>query len=349
MTSPAPSPYRAAAADPSIECDTVLAIWSGNLGQAVQHAAKYAWFYRQCPFGMPLLQLLQHVPSGQWVGTCAAGPRRMHWCGESLLAGVLVDMAVLPRHRSLGPAMIAQHALMAAADECFGLLYGFPNRKSLPVVQRLGYSVLGDMRRRVRVLRYRGYLPRVLPRIVAEAVGLALDAAGAVAWRWRRWRSGRLQVQWSDRVDPRMDALWAASEPGNGPITVRDCRFLGWRFDASPLARTRYLLLSDPAGTLLAWFACQTDGATLQVRDFWSREALDGLPAQYLNALALAAWREGHAAVSAEFAGSDAAHAAWEAAGFRERDRRPVIGRWSPAVVGGESARFHFTSADEDE
>lgn len=349
MNPVAPSPYQAVAGEPARDRDAVLSIWAGHLGQASQHAAKYEWFYRQCPFGSPLLQLLRHVPSGQWVGTCAAGPRRMLWQGEELQAGVLVDMAVLPQHRSLGPAMIAQAALMAAADARFGLLYGFPNRKSLPVVQRLGYGVLGEMHRRARVLRYRGYLPRVLAPPVAAVAGALLDAAAALAWHWRRWHTRHCRAQWSDRVDPRMDALWAASPPLAGPVTVRDCRFLAWRFDASPLVRTRYLLLADADGRLRAWFACQAQGATLQVRDFWSHQGANGMPRDCLDALAVAAWRAGHAAVSVEFAGSEAAHRAWQAAGFSARDRRPVIGRWAPAAGDPGIPGYHFTAADEDE
>src|SRR5688500_18512216 len=121
--------------------DTVQSIWRGTLGQQDRMAAKYDWFYLACPHGPPLLQLLRHI-DGDWVGTACAGRRRMRWQGRDISAGVLVDLAVVPEHRSLGPALILQQGLIEAGARDLDLLYGFPNPKAAAVFKRIGYNKL---------------------------------------------------------------------------------------------------------------------------------------------------------------------------------------------------------------
>ena len=349
-SAPAAPRYLACAGEVAREREAVISVWHGNLGQPARHAGKFDWFYRACPFGEPLIQLLRHAPSATWVGTCAAGPRRMLWQGREIRAGVLVDMAVDAAHRTLGPAMMLQSALMTAAAGRFELLYGFPNRKSLPVVRRLGYVELGQLPRLTRVLHYRDYLGRIVPRWLAAPLAWLLDGLSAARDRLRDTLHASTQAQWHDRIDPRMDELWRASTHGDGPIAIRDCAFLRWRFDHAPLAQTRYLMLSEAGGTLRAWFACQVEGSTLHVRDFWSMEAARGMRRSHIHTLLRAARRDGCSAVSVEHAGAPTALRGWLVAGFRQRSQRPIIGRWL-AAAGGDPplATFHLTAADEDE
>ena len=349
-STPAAPSYLACTGEVAREREAVISVWHGNLGQPARHAGKFDWFYRACPFGEPLIQLLRHAPTATWVGTCAAGPRRMLWQGREIRAGVLVDMAVDAAHRTLGPAMMLQSALMAAAADRFDLLYGFPNRKSLPVVRRLGYVELGQLPRFTRVLRYRDYLGRIVPRWLAVPLAWLLDGLTATRDRLRDALHAPIQAQWHTRVDPRMDELWRASWHGDGPIAIRDCAFLRWRFDQAPLAQTRYLMLSNAGDTLRAWFACQVEGNTLRVRDFWSLEAASGVRRSDVHALLRAARRDGCSAVSVEHAGAPGALRGWLAAGFRLRGQRPIIGRWLEARgCDMPAATFHLTAADEDE
>lgn len=342
--------YQTCAGDVARDRAAVMSVWHGNLGLAARHAGKYDWFYQACPFGQPLVQLLRHAPTDRWVGISAVGPRRMLWQGREIRAGVLVDMAVAASHRTLGPAMMLQSALVTAASGQFELLYGFPNRKSLPVVKRLGYSELGQLPRYTRVLHYRDYLGRVVPHWLVKPAAWLLDGLTAVRDLLHGAFRAAPAAQWQAHVDPRMDELWRESPHGTGPITVRDCAFLRWRFDQAPLVQTRYLLLSDATSRLRAWFACQVDGATLHVRDFWSAEAASGVLPAHVHALLRAARSEGHGAVSVEHAGAVTVIASWQAAGFRQRGQRPVIGRWLGNVqVIPAGTSLHLTAADEDE
>jgi GNAT superfamily N-acetyltransferase len=336
--------------EPLRDRDTVLSLWSGNLGQQDRIASKYDWFYLGCPHGPPLLQLLRHTPSDSWVGTACAGRRRMHWQGREIRAGVLVDLAVVPEHRSLGPALILQQGLIEAGMRQLDLLYGFPNPKAAAVFKRIGYSRLTDIVRHARVLRHGRYLRSKMPGWMAVPVGAVADIAFALVDTVKRLFGARINATWSERSDARMDALWSASPQGDGPVGVRDSTHAKWRFDDCPLERTRYLMLTPPGrDDLQAWFATHVEGETLHVRDYWSTDGINGIASACLLVLLAAAREAGHASVSVEIAASEAHVQAWARHGFVARGRRPVFGRWSAAQDAGAAPQLFLTSADEDE
>lgn len=329
--------------------DCVLTIWRGNLGLAPSMAAKYDWFYLQPSCEPPLLQLLRHEPSGTWVGACSAGRRRMSWRNREIRAGVLVDLAVTPEHRSLGPALILQQGVVAAGKRHLDLLYGFPNPKAAPVFKRIGYRHLADMVRHAKVLRHTGYFARTMPLLLARLAGAVADLAVYLADSLRGLGEPRLHASWSDAADARMDTLWSDSSHGHGVLAIRDARHVHWRFDQCPLGKTRHLLLSEPDGSLSGWFATQGIEGTLHVRDFWTRDAARGIGRHYLDALLRAARDAGHAAVSVELAAPESHLDAWHSRRFVERGRRPVFGQWSWPDPDGNDPVLFLTSADEDE
>src|SRR5690606_18815633 len=137
----------------------------------------------------------------------------------------------------------------------------------------------------------------------------------------------RLITSWSSADDPRIDRLWARSNKGQGLVSIRDTEFLRWRFESSPKP-ARLLFICDARNDeLLTWFACEGDGPVLHVRDFWSEDAERGIPRAHVSQLLQVAYAAGYTSVSYEFCGPANAHAALQAAGFRERGRRPVYGR----------------------
>lgn len=275
----------------------------------------------------------------------------MLWQGHEIRAGVMADMAISAQHRTLGPVLILQATLLEAAADKFDWLYGFPNGKSIAVAKRAGFPVIGQLRRYSRVLRHGNYLKRIMPPLIARPMGWLFDALLDLT-RWLRVKAARpLVAEWSDMVDPAMDQLWLDSAHGDSLVAVRDCAFLRWRFEEYPGASTRYLYLREQsAGPLLAWFACQFDGTMLHVRDFWSRDAAQGLPRSQIEALLRASRQDSgdYCAISFEYAAATFKLAGWFAAGFTERASRAIIGRY-PAEGFAPITDLHLTSADEDE
>lgn len=343
--SPHPA-YTVHAAEVERDRDIILGLWRGNLGEEARMARKYDWFYRQCPYGAPLTLLLRHEESGKWVGVMSAGPRRMLLGGRRVLVGVLVDLTVLPAHRSLWPALSLQQALMEAGAKRFDLLYGFPNPKAAAVFKRVGYVPLCKIVRHARVLRHGDYVRRRAPALLAAPAGRALDAVDRLRLRMQ---GARLQGQWQARADATLAALWSPASAGDGLVAVRDLAFLHWRFDQSPLIEVRYLVVRDTHGEALAWFVCETRGNALCVHDFWSRRGAIGPSGAELATLLNSAREAGHASVSIEL-GAAAATSAWHATGFAARESRPVFWRSSTASQEAlATAQSWLTAADEDE
>lgn len=343
--------YRVDAGDPATDGDRVVGVWRGNLGRPERLQAKYDRFYGRSPWGAPLLRLLRPASSDEVVGVAAAGPRRMRLGGRTLEAGVLVDLAVLPAHRSLFPALMLEKAVMTDGLARFELLYGFPNPKAAPVFKRLGYRQLGPIVRYVAVVRTGHYFARHMPAFLATPVGAAADLLLG-AWRRIAGSTGSdLDVSWCNRADERMDALWAATANAAAPVTERIARFLNWQFEPTADGAYRFYCLSRRGSRdLLAWFACRSEGLTLHIADFWSVDGAGGLREEFVRPLLREARRAGMDSVSIEYFGSQAIQRALHATGFVPRSSRPVFYAISPRLeAAGGIGNWHLTSADEDE
>lgn len=331
--------------------DMLETIWRGNLGTPAAMTAKFDWFYLDCPYGEPLIQVLNHGHGASPVGACSVGRRRMMFDGAEIRAGVLVDLAVLPLHRSLGPASMMLSDMVASGCRHLDLVLGFPNRRAAVLFSRARYSSFSGIVRHVRVLRHGHYLGRHMPRWLAAPARALADLPARIHDRLPIAAGSGFRVEWTDRADSRMDELWSRSDKGRALVGVRDAEFLRWRFDQSPLVRTRYLLLSDPAdGRLRAWFATQVKGDLFQIADFWAEDAIEGLSPACIGTLLREARRQGHAAVSVEMATTPRRLAGWRKTGFRARNSRPVFGYWSkPPHRVDTGVDVHLTFADEDQ
>ena len=337
--------------DAAVVGPTLLEVWQASgLGDPDRMRAKLAWFYAGCPFGRPVVQMLLHRPSADWVGACAVGRRRMLRDGQPVSSGVIVDLAVVPGHRSMGPALIMQQALLESALDELDMVLGFPNKKAAPLFKRLGCQPIAELVRHACPLRRARYLQRRMPAGLARLAGPLVDLPPRLRRWYRRRTAPRVHARWADSADPRMDALWAESAPGAGLCMVRDLAHARWRLDDA-LDRVRYLLLEDrPGGTLECWFAVREADGVLHVLDFWSREAAQGIEARHVGALLHAADTAGHESVSVWMAGSEAQLAGWIRNGFAARDRRPVFARFRPGQEPPASMLPVFlTAADEDE
>lgn len=349
MSTRVSSGYRCEPANLDRDREDILSIWRGGLSNVAGQAAKFDWFYMQGEAGSPIVSLLLHAESGRRVGIAAAGPRRANWNGRAVRIGVLVDLAVLPEHRSLFPAMLLQRSLQQSVPGSLAALYGFPNPRAAPVFARVGYSKTLDVRRFVRVLRSRVYLRRRMPGWAAALVARPLDLAMSL-WAGRRARGpDRFKAAWSSEVEARVDALWDSTAHGSGPVLVRDAGFLRWRFDRMPGKHFRYLNVEDGNGRLAAWFACEDDGGTLAVRDFWTIGGYDSIDPSIVRMLLSEAMKTGCSAVSLEFGGASNIIRILEAAGFSERSRRPFFSYFGPGSALSSDTGWYVTSADEDE
>jgi hypothetical protein len=350
----APSAYAQIDADIEHDRATAADVWDGILGWTGRFPEMYDAFYRDCPYGPPVLKFLRHEPSKAVVGTGGVGPRRVLWRDREIRAGVLAHFCVKPAHRSVKPAIFMLRSMVEASRGRFDVLYGFPRPKAAAVCKLAGYKEGGELIRRVKVLRHEKYVARFLPRPLAVPVGRLLDLAFRIGDIVRR--PGRRTVpfaEWTDTVDPRMGELWENTDHGDGWTTVRDTEALRWRFDRLLSTRRRYLLLGNVrGGPLSAWFACDThprDASMLTINDFWSSDGVHAIDPRAIRTLCRAARDEGFHALELRFTGSEQAHASWASEGFAERGRQPLFVLWlDPDLAGDLVGKMHITDIDND-
>lgn len=343
--------YETRSGDAVADRDLVLDLWQGALEGVLSRRQKYLLHYQQCPWGAPDIELLEN--DGQAVGVAAVQPRSMHRYGEEVKTGLLIDFAVSPAHRSVGPALKLQKSLLARCEERYDLIYGMPNANARALSRRAGMQEVGSIVRMVRVLRYSRYIRSYLPEMFASLAGRVLDASISLAGSLRRVYHGQMVATWSDMPVAEIDALWKEQTDAHGDclIAPRDNLRLGWRLAPTATRRTRYLLLRDVrSGRLAGWFACQRFAETLKVMDYWAPGAARGTNRALLDALAAAAAAVGCASVTIELSAPEVVLQSWMAAGFVARESRPVFAKWSRALEGSTPRPAMFlTSADEDE
>lgn len=347
----ASSSYAVLPADLSTDRTGIVSLWVSNLGHPERRQDKYDWFYLRNPAGAPHV-LLARCPAenGVPIGVIGLGIRQMQLAGQPLNAGLLADFGVVAEHRTLYPAMLLQTTLRDQFLPQLGLIYGFPNQKSEPVVKRLGYTVAGPMVRYVRVLRSASYLPALLPHVVRHAVGRTADW-----WRLtlRRTRYAHdfqgVFAQWMDQPDARFDALWAAQSDPARLIGVRDRRYLAWRFEQKPWRKFRFLTLNARDNGLIAYAACEIIGKVLHVRDLLCHPAHPTSLDLLLDTLFRDAHADGRSSVSFEFLGPISMQHALHRLGMVARSERNVMctvaGAHADAI---RQAQWYVTSADED-
>lgn len=352
MVTPGAQGYAVAAAGVEEDGARVLALWKNGLGHSGMPQAKFDWFYRRNPEGMPRLYFLLHGERREPVGVAAVAPRRMRHGGVTRLAGEMVDFVVHPDHRTLFPALLLQKAVRrdALEDGAHALLYGLPNPKSAAVFARVRYARVGQMVRRARVLRFGGYLSRYLPRALSGALGAIADRVHMGAIAWRRSASRGFRSQWVARPDPRFDDLWQRVPAQEVLMGVRDAKFLTWRFAECPLRAYRFFTLVTTEDERLAAYAvCEAWKTTLHVRDFLVDPARAGAGPRLWLDLSLEAFRLGCTSLSLEFLGGEPIVRELEKAGMTPREQRPLYaaatGDWQNLV---QDRDWYLTCADED-
>jgi hypothetical protein len=368
--------YRVEPVVPEAARRELTRLWSANLIAAGDVERKFEWLYREAP-DRPASAFLLAAQDGveeSWVGTAGVGVRRVRAGGRELRAGLLADLAVDKDHRTVAPALALVRAVKAwvFGDGGFDLAYGFPNRLAEGVFKRVGYAPLGTIGRWARVLRHAAYAPRIkqarlermpaaLKRVVDRAVDVPVIAAvagGAVdavqlarAAPSAMQAARRIELDWVDVADERIDAVWDAAKDEYEVAAVRTARFLTWRFPAAP--EVSVVVASARGGGPVAYAVVEQGGdGVAHLRDlFGTREAVSGL----LDRLPPALYVRGAHSVSIRYLGDPWLVAALEARGFSRRDSSRVITIGvSPELDDASKAAladansWHLTDADED-
>ena len=230
----------------------IIDLWRRNLADTNHLEEKYDWHFLNNPFGRGQIWILK--ADGQPIGTTSLGMRLLKLGNSITMAGVACDLAVNKEHRFLQPALMLQRALLSSANHGVQILYGVPNSGGAAVMKYVGYRQFCAVHRYAKVLRPSHYLLRSPKlKVMVPFIGSIVDKGLAALQSFGR-RKDRTVAQVLPCFDERFDELWSGLSCGAAAMTVRNRRFLKWRYRECPLRQYITLgLLTPDESRLLAY------------------------------------------------------------------------------------------------
>jgi hypothetical protein len=230
--------YTVEQADLVRDRELILDLWSRNLRShtPAEHRARFDWHYLRNPTHGACCFLAHHKATGRVIGTAGLGIRHLHTAGLENTAGIGIDFAVEPDHRTLQPAMFLARAVANSIGSGVDFIYALPNANARAVFRRIGYVQVAPFRRFVKVLDATRFLQRRgVPDGVAVVAGGSLNFVQRVLDRVRRDSRNDCrahEISWSDS---RIDLLWDSARQRHQALGDRRSVHLKWRFRDCPL------------------------------------------------------------------------------------------------------------------
>jgi len=259
--------YTVRPIDPQFLAEEVLSLWSRNLPQATFE--RYAWLYGRSAASRAWLLL---GPNLRAIGSTGLMPRRMSLCGATHECGSAIDLNVDREHRTVGPALALQRSLVRdAAQGNLPLIYALPSPNAVPVMRRLGYVAIGEMRRWAKPLLAERKLRSVLKRRwLSYPAGFFADKWLEISSAERRFS---LPDGWTFELaagfNSEFDALWNRTRGAFGVVGERTTAYLNWRYRDYPDWASRLYSLLDSRGHLHGYAVICVQGELANVSDLW--------------------------------------------------------------------------------
>jgi hypothetical protein len=298
--------YGVVFADLEKDRPVILDLWHRNLADVSHLEEKYDWHFLHNPFGPGQIWILE--ADGQPIGTTSLGMRPVKLRETVATSGVACDLAVNKEHRFLQPALMLQRTLMTSVHARVRILYGVPNSGGASVMKRAGYHESCPVHRYAKVLRISHYVQKTLNLgAMVPFVGWLADR-GLAAFQSFGRQKDRLVAQVLPSFDERFDELWKNLSSDHTVLTVRDRRFLEWRYHKCPLRQYKTLgLLTEDESRLLGYLIYYVENHSAVCADLLVSGGAVDLNC-LLSSWEAVAWGDGLASLSVSC--SDAALAA---------------------------------------
>jgi hypothetical protein len=314
--------YTVAPADLQKDRQVIIDLWRRNLADTDHLEAKYDWHFLNNPFGLGQIWILE--ADGQPIGTTSLGMRPLKIGDTVTKAGVACDLAVNKVHRFLQPALMLQRAMISSAHAGIRIVYGVPNSGGASVMKYLGYREFCCVHRYAKVLRISHYLQRSgkFGAMVPSFGRMADQGFASLQTIGRRQKNGQL-THILPCFDERFDELWSRLSSELPALTVRDRRFLKWRYCECPLRQYKTLgLLTEDESRLRGYLIYYVEDRSAICADVITPGGTEDIDSLVSSWEALA-FDEGLASVSVSCSGGALA-ASLVRHGFSRRSSGPV-------------------------
>ncbi len=248
--------------------DRLLAFWHAH-GE-VSLSEKYAWIYEQNPDGQVLFWLLVHEETGDVAGVASLFPREFVIDGQSCVGAIAGDLLISPHHRSLGPAVMLQRAVVDEANAQgarFVIIY--PNKNASLIAKRVGYKKVGYLARLVKPVSASPILAAVnIPKILKPVAKPLLELAFTVALS-DIFSGKSLNFRSVDSVGDDFDSVWNAYKGQLSFTAQRSTHYLNWKYGQDPGDDHQfYIAENSSTGTMEACLVYRRDDDAFEIRDF---------------------------------------------------------------------------------
>jgi hypothetical protein len=256
-------------ADLEKDRQVILDLWRQNLADISHLEEKYDWHFLNNPFGPGQIWILE--ADRQPIGTTSLGMRPLKLRETVTTSGVACDLAVNKEHRFLQPALMLQRALISSAHARIRILYGVPNPGGASVMKYVGYHEFCPVHRYAKILRISHYLQQSLNLGAMVPIVGRLADQGFRALQFFGRRKDRMVAHVLPFFDERFDELWEGLSSDRPVLTVRDRRFLEWRYHKCPLRQYKTLgLLTADKSRLLGYLIYYVEGHSAVCADLFA-------------------------------------------------------------------------------
>ncbi len=257
--------YRVVGGDLERDRERLLVYWNSHHEKTLDR--KVRWLYENNVDGAASFWILEHEESGEVVGVSALFPREFIVQGEVMRGGVAGDLFVSPNHRTLGPALMLQRAVLKGAKEAgLDFVLAFSNKYAELIDKRIGYEKVGHLVRIVGVVRSVRALQKIgLPAWLARLFSPFVDAllVGRVALGAR----GGLTFTESSSVGESYDQLWRKCSHKFSFVGQKSGRYMNWKYGMDPDDENRFIIGESEKGEVGACLVYRQDGDVYEIRD----------------------------------------------------------------------------------
>ena len=224
----------------------IESLWERNFEKIPE--GRYQWIYKNNPAGAATSFLLHHDRTNAVVGAISLFPRVFYLDGKAIPAAICGDFVVDREHRLLGPALkLLKAAIQQTEKSDFQLLVGFPNKKSEPLMKKVGFEVLGEICEMTQVLQTFRYIKRYTgSSLVSRIASVPLDfliRLWPLNFPFFKLQNNDIVV--SNKMVHGFDRLWDNLPRSFSFIGKRDANYLEWRFLNSPYGRYHVFTISQ--------------------------------------------------------------------------------------------------------
>lgn len=214
----------------------------------------WRWKYVRNPLGFHASYVA--LDGDRIISLAGAIPYQLKVADKVLLGGQLVDQLADPKRRQKG--LFAIFASVSAMNReevrrTMAFMYGFANKNSFRAFRRT-LETCGTILRLNKVLSVRALSKWVQNRELLRITGRVLDPLIGLTslYAFPVFPAGVLLGEVS-RFDERFDLLWEETQHLFEIATVRDSRYLNWRYIDHPSIRYQIFSLEEGGGRVLGF------------------------------------------------------------------------------------------------